>query len=451
MPTKYNPELRIEDVVHPLALVNVTSDLTRAVSVQEIVDANGAYLDDLGANSERIRFRAAFLGSEDLGNTKEDFPSVEDGLKLFQYFKKNGPTLYFVHPSEGPISGRINNISKTEADEVDAIFLDFSFIEEGIKPLPQIEVDVIAEAERGFRKTIEDETANFGALITDLFGAEGSDLLALDLDPELSILDQVGSFSKGVRDFARSIDEQVGLLEGTLNTITNPANSLIAVIDYGTGLPARVLGSIAAVGERYKEAYNSLLNAPSKFVESMKQGLEDLESVFSGAETESSLKAVNSQNLALGTAAAYEQDQKSRLAMKKIEANENFDTEGNLLQRNEDFEEIENIVQIERSLSSVRESMQAAIDGNRDKAQSGGTDGEVQGLKITSEALLFHVVKTKAEIDRIQTVEVSTGTRPFHLLLNSKGQDYNKAERSLSLQDIKNPTFAEGTVLYYEG
>lgn len=452
MPTKYTPEIYFnnedgDSVSYILALIDASADLDRAVSVDEIIGSNGAKLDDSGSNVGRYRFRAAFLGSSDLGTASSKFPTIEDGEEIFAHFKENGDEAVFVHPSLGAIHGRVKTISRREADEIDALFFDFTFLEEGVEPEAVIEVDVIPEVERGFRKTIEDERSNFSDDVTSRFGAEGADLLALDLDPEKSLLDQVGDFSKSVRDFANNIDEELASFDSFLTEITNPANSLIAVINYGTDLPGRVLGSIAKVGERYKEAYNSLLDAPSKFIESLKQGLEDMESAFTGSETEKSLKAVNSQNLALGAAQSYELDQERRLELKKIENSDSFDSEGNLINREPSPGEVQSLQQIERSLAETRGFLQSSIDGNR--ATNEG--GEVDGIKISSEALLFHVTKTKAEIDRIRTVEIVSGFAPLHLILTKEKEPFNKAERVLSLNEVKNPTFISGEVLIYAG
>jgi hypothetical protein len=436
-----------KEEVFDLSLTEVSCAIERAVSISEIVDSNGALLDDMGRKADVYRARAAFIGSVDLSTDSDKFPTIERGESFFDFIRDYGNEGVFIHPSRGAIPGRIRSANRTEKDELDLLEIEFEFVEEAIKPLPTPYPDVIVTTDEGFSQTLADSGAGFDEGLGDKYEADGSSFAAKTLDPDKSLLEQAAGYSKDVRDMAARVDSAIGKLEGTLEAIENPAKSLIAVTNFASTISGRILGSVAKCVERYQTAFDNLKDFPAKFAESLRQGIDDLEAALGSdaQDFKAQYKAVSSQILASAVAASYVLDEQKRTKAKQNEEATSFDAEGRLLLDEPNPGNIETIDAIDRSLQIARESLLAAIEASR---ELGG--GDSFGLKISAEALQENAERVKIEVASIRT-ETIPDSLPLHLFLTSKNIEPKSAERTIVLNDIKNPTFYRGEVRYYEG
>ena len=452
MPTKFKPQFigRKDDgseETFDLALIDVSSAVERAVSVSEIVDTNGGLLDDMGRKADVYSVRAAFIGSIEFGTDSDKYPTIERGESFFDFIRDYGNESVFIHPSRGAIPGRIRSAKRQERDEIDLLEIEFEFVEEAVSPLPAPAPDVVEKTDEGFYQTLADSGAGFDEGLGDKYGADGSAFAAKTLDPDKSLLEQAAGFSKGVRDMAARVDSAIGKLEGTLEAIENPAKSLIAVTNFASTISGRILGSVAKCVERYRTAFDKLKDFPSKFAENLRQGIDDLEAAL-GSDAQDfkpQYKAVSSQILASAVAESYVLDEQKRTKAKQNEEATSFDAEGRLLLEDPNPGNIETIDAIDRSLQIARESLLAAIEASR---EPGG--GDSFGLKISAEALQENAERVKIEVASVRT-ETIPDSVPLHLFLVSKDLEPKSAERTIVLNDIKNPTFYRGEVRYYEG
>jgi len=95
MPVKYKTQFigKRDDnskEVFDLALIDVSFSVDRAVVVNEIVDANGALLDDMGRKADVYNVRAAFIGSIDLGTDSPNYSTIERGESFFDFIRDYG-------------------------------------------------------------------------------------------------------------------------------------------------------------------------------------------------------------------------------------------------------------------------------------------------------------------------------------------------------------------------
>ncbi|MDR3631554.1 MAG: hypothetical protein P4L42_14625, partial [Desulfocapsaceae bacterium] len=242
------------------------------------------------------------------------------------------------------------------------------------------------------------------------------------------------------RSYLATVESYVGTLEATLNTIANPANSLISIISYGTSLPGRVIGAVARCLERYALLYATQQSAPARFIDSMIAG--------TGALTQSSGSFQKTTNIAaagyiaLQTAYLYKADETLRDAQKKNEGLQAFDALGNYTPPDPPDPSLPDVPmtvnELEGSLAAVRTCLQAAVNLSRQSAS----------LKKQALQLQTHVNSIKLEREKMMQVQLDN-PMPLHLVCLKYGLSYTAAERLLAINSIRNPNCTAGEVNVY--
>ena len=284
------------------------------------------------------------------------------------------------------------------------------------------------------------------------------------------------------------MEAYVGTLEATLNTIANPANSLISIINYGTSLPGRVIGAVARCLERYALLYSTFSSAPARFIDSMINGvgllLNDSGTVKSPTavtaanysaqraaggtvsipgmgQTASTNTASNcgvlaiasgpfqkttiiaaASYVALQAAYLYKTDSTLRDAQKKIEGSQAFDALGNYTPPDPLDPSLPDapmtVGELESSLAAVRTCLQAAINLSRQSTS----------LKKQALQLQTHVSSVKLEREKMIQVQLDN-PMPLHLVCLKYGLPYTAAKRLLTINNIRNPNCTSGQVNVY--
>jgi hypothetical protein len=180
--------------------------------------------------------------------------------------------------------------------------------------------------------------------------------------------------------------------------------------------------------------YDSIKNAPHRFLSNLEQARLDLESKAGFGKH---LKIGFSSQAAMVVAGVYKADEATRQKVRRNESGKSFDTQGNYLGAPVS-EQILTVNDLEASLATMRTMLQAAIDEDR----------SMESLKAIAKSLLDHVNTIKLERDRIITVELDNAM-PLHLVCHRYGLTYNYAERIASINRIKNPNFTDGEVRIY--
>jgi len=407
-----------------LEIENIEDSFEKSIAQYEFPYRDGALLEDMGQKAHKIRFRCYFYN--------ENYDSHIELIK----FLEGKDLVEIAHPQYGIIIGKIETLSVRHDDRERTAEIDITFIENlrgEIHPLTY--VDVESAAEEAFIEGQDEQMEEFKADTEDELGAEADEVLAKELDPDKGILEQFTDVSKKARKYVKDVDKYVRKLEGTLNKISNPANSLTSTIQYGVNLPGRVIGAVAKTVERYAIFYNTLRNAPARFLLSLKDGFKKLELSFGKFSKHTRIASVQRRALVVGY--IYKSDEAKRQALKSAEKVKSFDAKGNYLKA-EPAEQIMTIQEIEQTLADVRSDIQETVELSRG----------MQSLKDLALVLLEHVNKIKLEREKLVRVDIENEI-PLHLICLKYGLSYNYATRIHAINSCKHPNFVRGELNIY--
>ena len=422
--------------------IETTDDaFEKAIVRHEFPYKDGALLEDMGRKARIVKFRCYFWDDGADHATYDTHKELVDHLASLEISE-------LVHPKYGPLRGCVESLSVKHDDRDRTAEIDITFVEGLIEDGGDTRHDdVEAGAEEAYNDGIEDQKKEFADDVKEALGPEAQGILDRVLDPAKGIVEQFQDVSTKARNYLKTVESYTGTMEGTLNTIANPANSLVSTINYGTNLPGRVIGSVSRVVERYALLYDSLKSAPARFVNSMTFGLKGLSNA-SGKFSKTTTIA-SASHTALQTAYCYKTDETLRVAQKKNEGVQAFDALGNYTAPAVAAASVSSagasapettmtVNELESSLAAVRESLQGAIDLSRQNTS----------LKQQALQLQIHVNNIKLEREKIIRVLLDN-PMPLHLVCLRYGLPYNAAERLLTINSIRNPNCASGAVSVY--
>jgi prophage DNA circulation protein len=407
-----------------LEIEDINDDFEKSIAEHEFPYRDGALLEDMGQKARKIRFRCYFYNE-----------NYESHIELIK-FLEGKDLVEMAHPQYGIIFGKIATLSVRHNERKRTAEIDITFIENlrgEIYPLTY--VDVESAAEEAFIQGQDEQIEEFKDDAKEELGAEADEVLEKELDPDKGILEQFTDISAKARKYVKDVDTYVRMLEGTLNKISNPANSLTSTIKYGVNLPGRVIGAVAKTVERYAILYNTLRTAPSRFLLSLKDGLKKLELSFGKFSKHTRIASV--QRRALEAGYIYKADESKRQALKSAEKVKSFDATGHYL-KTESLEQIMTIQEIEQTLADVRSDIQETVEISRG----------MQSLKDLARDILEHVNKIKLEREKLVRVDIENEI-PLHLICLKYGLSYNYATRIHAINNCKHPNFVSGEISIY--
>ena len=418
----------------------IEDTFSKAIAKYEMPYSDQALLEDMGQNARKIRIRCYFYN-----DTYEKHHDL-----LFLLYGEDSFELQ--HPEYGLLQGSVESVTVRHDDREQTAEIDFNFIEGTTDIEPTILEDVESGVEDLYKSAIEESQDNFTEKVKSALGSEASGIIDKVLDPALDIYEQFTDISLTARAYVKKVDTAVRTFESTLSGITTPANRLISTIDFATNLPGRVIGSIAHVAHRYSQLYETIIDAPDRFIQSFKDGLADLEAaVFpnhsnasytadsSDADTHTwqTYKSLAASEASLQAGYAFSTDEENRQANKRQESVKSFDASGNYI-KTETAVPVMNVREIEITLDIIREMTQEAIDNTRQN----------ESLKQMALMLLKHVSAIKLEREKIVAIELDN-EMPMHLVCLKYGLPYQAAPRILAINNIPKPNFTAGTIDIY--
>ncbi len=423
-------EAKIDDF--NLEMENIEDSIEKSIAKYEFPFRDGALLEDMGQKARVIKMCCYWY--EETYETHKDFIKHLEKKELFE----------LLHPKYGLIKGSIDSISIRHDDRKKTAEVDLTFTE-GLITAAQAEPKYINKgavdwgAEDDFAAGQTELIEELETDVRNILGAEAMEILSAVLDPVQPLIDQFTGISTQARNYVKAADTFITGLAGTLTTITNPVNSLLAMITFPNTLGGIVIGTLARTLERYSTLYDSLRTSPTRFLSSLAGSFscladetEDSETTQDEAITSTFSKYVtiaSAQRLGLETAYIFADDEDNREVVKRLETTPSFDALGNYV-KPESTEQILTVDEIELILGNARTGLQAGVDLSRN----------TQSLKTMAADLLAHVNDIKLERDKIVTVETQN-TLPLHLLCLKYGLPYNYANRINSINRIKNPSF----------
>jgi len=470
----------------PLLISPISNDIPNSIVQHKIPFKAGGIVQNMGADSETIRFTAYFSESEyDAHRDVKDLMLSTDEIEL-------------IHPEYGKVSGYIKSQSIRKENINDSVETDITFIVKtpvavAITTVPQsIGISTGKSFEELLRELITDMINNMSAewLLAGILPPDIAELMETTID----FADDVGETFDTVSGFARDavnvINAYVTGFQGVLANITQPINSIISAIDYVTTLPGLIIKSIADVADRFIDGYNTIVNAPDRFIDSFINGMSDMKNSMPHPKGVSIVSLINTsynaETVAIRLATApgvvpeqiglspvqivtisvmqntidaviaaagmmrlgqlFEDDEVSRRAQISRENTKTFDIAGNRVPKIEGISSISapedapivTVKSIETAMNSARTVTQAAIDNNR----------MLQGLKDMARDLAVHVSNVKLKLETIETIYMDA-SMPMHLLMLSRGLSYNAAERTQAINNIREPNFMEGSIKVY--
>ncbi len=422
----------------------IEDSFEKAIAEYEFPYRDGALLEDLGTKARQIRIRCFFF--EESYEDHKDLLNLLEGRSLFDLF----------HPKYGLVSGAIKTVSVRHDDRLRTAEIDLTFVEnlKGPSEVTRV-IDAEAGVEESFTTSLSEQDEELSDDVADDLAAagkgsaEGATVLAKTLDPALPVADQVTGISFNTREYLKEIDANVAEFEALQADNQNPATSLLATLAFEERLPGRIIGSLSRTVERYARANDSLQAFPARYLDAVKRELSGISAAFEAVSVRGKassraratmakhLRIVSAQRLALEAAYLYKADEADRIALRRSEGKRSFDELGNYMKQ-ESPPSILSMHDLERTLGSVRESIQAALEKSR----------RMDSLKAMARALLEYINVIKLERERIVAVTLAN-PMPLHLVCLKYGLPYNYAERVLSINRIPEPNFAEGAVNVY--
>lgn len=411
-----------------LQMETIEDSFEKAIARYEFPYMDGADLEDMGQKARTVRVRCYFWDDDAANNTYDDHTVLLDLL--------NGRDLLeFEHPKYGVLQVLVERISVRHDDRIRAAEVDLDLVQQLREERPAARNDDVQSALEGrFAESQEELIAAYGDEIKAGFGAASDTLLDKVLVAELPILEQFNEVSRAVRGYVKTVDLFVRRLDAQVSAVVNPANSLIAAIDYGTSLPGRVIGAAARCAERYALLYGSLTSAPVRFYDRFALAMTDLAGTLGFSRQISGAFAAQG---ALTAATIYKADEQRRQQLRRAEGSASFDVLGNFTTVG-GVQPVLTAPELEQSLAAVRAMIQAAV----------GQDRSQEALKAMARSLLEHVNTVKLEREKIQTVLLDNPL-PLHLVCLRYGLPYNYAERIMSINRIRQPNFTAGEVAVY--
>ena len=390
--------------------------IEKAIAKHEFPFRDGALLEDMGQRARTIRIRCYWYGE-----------TYETHKEFIKHLAKRD-RFELLHPKYGLLKGAIEAVAIRHDDRLRTAEVDISFVEGLITSAePERRPDVLAATEDNFVTGQDELITEINQDAIDLLGTEGRDIVAATIDPGILVSSQIKALTQRGREYLKAVDAYVAELGGTLNTIGNPAGSLLGLIQYPSTIGGHITGSLARTMERYTVLYDSLRESPRRYLSQLKDSLGALGLTHTHFTRHTQIAAV--QRRSLETAAIYKDDEAVRIEVKQREAETSFDALGNYIGTDAPGA-IMTIDDIEGTLAEIRTDIQSAVSSARG----------MTSLKKTAETLLVYVSQIKLERDKIITVE-TPGEMPLHLICLRYGLPCACAERIHSINAIKNPNY----------
>lgn len=408
-----------------LEIETISDSFDSSIAQYEFPYKNGALLENMGQKARTVSFRCYFFEE-----------TYEDHFQLLGHIRDKKDHSELLHPKYGLITGAIESVNVRHDDRLLVAEIDIVFIESISVTEPARVPNVESGVEDIYIKSQEEQKSEFAYDMRASLGSEAEGILSRTLDPVKGVLEQFQDLSGAARNYITQVDTYVNELESTLNNVANPANSLIATIDYGTSLPGKVISAVARTAERYSLLYDSLKIAPTRFLQSFVDGMAEVKNAL-GFQKQTDIAI--SQRLSLDLGYIFSTDEKNRQKARRLEKIKSFDLAGNYVQP-ETTPVLLTVNDIEESLYIVKSAIQASIDNAR----------EMQTLKQLALILQEHAYIVKIESEKLVTVSIDTQT-PLHLICLAHGLPYQYAERILSVNRIVHPNFTKGEIKVYAG
>jgi len=397
---------------------------------------DGSALENMGNDARVVRFEANFR--------RETYDDHYDFLTL----ATSGLIYEFVHPVYGPMNGRVKSPTvTTKAGENDWVVIRFVFVQELIGLETEPDIDIVSSSETAYTDGQDQNMQSYESAAVATMPLDGKEVMSTDLDPDKSIVEQILNISTLTRRKMADLDRMIGVLDLWESNIITPIDSIVNLIDYGTKLPGRVIGSCARVAERVSTLKRTTEGFPSTFVTSLTNNISGLKQSLKIVSKEDStydsvvqsLDIAAAQSAGVHTSYLYSDDEELQGEFEKNINLNSFDGLGNRI-LTVDNPDLLNQNELENSLYLVRELLDIAFQYNREFLQAN---------KEMALSLYKHVSNVKLTRDLIFEIDLKNNIIPVHVLCNQYGLSHRYIDKIININNIENPTFVTGKVNMY--
>jgi hypothetical protein len=337
--------------------------------------------------------------------------------------------------------------------------------------------DVLSDCEDAFSTSILESIAAFGAEATAVLGAEASTVVSFAINTAAAIPGQFSGLSMNALSFVEAVSSGVTALNAVLPGVTNPANSVLAAIQFPRTLPGLAVQAAAKACERYMILRQPLTSQPTSFTSTLASDFSALPAAISQAgnlaggtaapaairvSTVTLPKIINAQAAsacALALAQVYANDQANWTTVEQSQAQNSFDALGRYIYPDTASTPLMTVGDLEQTLSDVRTQIQGAIDFMRandvppSSVASGieGAGSTMSGLKQAALALQTQVESEMLARETVVEVAIPN-PMPLHLICLMVGLPYNAAEQLWAINRgiMQNPNAVSGPVYVYQ-
>lgn len=408
-----------------------TDDFEKNLGVYERPFSTGAKLDPMGIKRRSTRYTCIFRN--------DNYDSHEFFVQHLLLDQLN--TL--IHPVYGPITGAVKAISVRNTSRKRYAEIDIEFIQSASDTESQSYTpDIKYRVEQNLISTQQEQMDQFSETVHAALGPSAQSVLSPALTSDGKLLSQFTHLTFKAHQYISKVDAVVSVLNGSMATIENSAESIIAAVDYGTSLPGVVIGSIARCVERYAQAAVQVSQSPLSFVNNFRVSVAEL--IQSVAVLKSEIKIAAVQLESLFVADLYNIDDENRVVLDRVENSTIWNRNGTMNGIGE-IPKVLSINELESSLKMVREDIQSVIDTIR--LESGSSE-LIAALKEIAASLLYHIDTIKLQREKIISIDLDI-TMPVHALCVRYGLPYLAAERFMAINNFWNPSFCSGKVNVY--
>lgn len=445
----------------PINIINppgIQDPIEPSIVEHEPAKKSGARLEAMGSKARRTTFTAFFKGLEEWNRHLELIELIDpaDGSPPQQ--------IEFIHPSYGLMTGHITlpfAISRNEIEN--QVSISMTFVRDIISRQRPIFHEAVEEAVKAHVTIANTQAiAETKTDIDDTLGEAGIGIADKIIDFNNTIISEYPDVTGTIRAYVKEVDSLVIAVESTLATITNPVNTFINALDFGTTLPGRIVKAVTQLAERVAILIDDLGTAPENFVNSYRDQILILEETIgidegtlggttagstiqkqqekaAQVEMQKNFKIAGASAAAVKLAEIYAEDDEKRREIQAAETVETFDDTGKYLGAAFEPQPIMTVAEIENALFASREYLQEAID----------LDRNVPALHDIALSLTRNVNQVKIQLEQVKTITV-TGTDPLFIIMLRERLPYQMIERVIALNpEMPNINKASGEMDIY--
>ena len=427
----YTP--KIDDFVLDMG-ERLDTDHPNSLAVNTYPFRNGATVQHMGDGAKTVQVRTFWLGRDRFIEGQEFLAHIKRAVEF-----------NFIHPFHGSMQGYAQSPREINEDGELNVEITFTFIENLLDraPLPEVRSLELVDESVGDVLLNTQETVK-----QDLGAALGDDAKLLDkeLDPDKTIMEQIGSVKAKTREILSAVDRAIASIEGVSNQFESVADSVSSSITFASDIGGRVVSTLTDATEKVLDAVAKTVGFPSVFVANSKASINELITVaVTGVQ---SVDNSFSRGFQVVGASITAQEIKEKYLSDQINQRA-FDSQLDTPARN-----AENIStaqgklinvfssnELERSLYSAREVLNFAFQLDRDN---------LTALKTIALLLARHVGAVRNESATVVNLDLRGKTTPLHTVTRSSGLDERYIGKIMAMNNIQNPTFTTGEILTYE-